>query len=335
MTSETEDSIQTILRNDHQRIRGLLEEIVALASEQDPHDFRETWKTFELDLLTHMHAEEVHVFRAFRHAEPAETKRLMDEHERIRDHLTEVAIALDLHSLRADQVSALAEEVRAHAAREDAVVYPWAARELGKVVQAQIIQALAARHGQRLAAWTQTWRIDPRRSTLTFALRHALVGEINGRFASWGGTLSVDTVQPMASGAFVWVDLASIETGDAARDAQARDAEFFDVERFPQARFVTQQIRLSDGANPIVEGRLNLHGVERYVALEIAGRRDAAGADGSERAIYTVKGRLDRRDFGLRWNKELDLRGIAVGAHVEIEAQVEVVLQKTESRRIP
>jgi hypothetical protein len=152
MTSQIEDSIQTILQSDNRRIGELLEEIVALASEEDPRDFRETWKTFELDLLTHMHTEEVHVFRSFRHAEPDETRRLLEEHERIRNHLTELSIALDLHCLSPNQVAALAGEVRAHTAREDRLLYPWAARQLGKVARARIVQALATRRAERLAS---------------------------------------------------------------------------------------------------------------------------------------------------------------------------------------
>jgi iron-sulfur cluster repair protein YtfE (RIC family) len=52
----------------------------------------------------------------------------------------------------ANQVAALAEEVRAHTVREDRLLYPWAARELGKVAQAQIVQALATRRAERLAS---------------------------------------------------------------------------------------------------------------------------------------------------------------------------------------
>lgn len=329
MSSETEDSIQAILQNDHRRIYARLEEIVALASEEDPRDFRQTWKSFELDLLAHLHTEEVHVFRAFRHVDPREAKQLLEDHEQIRNRLTDLSIALDLHCLRAEQVAALAEQVRAHATREDQLLYPWAARELDKVVKAQIVQSLATRRAERLAVQCETWRIDPDGSWLTFALRHAMFGEIRGRFTSWGGTLSLDTAQPTASSAFVWVNLASIETGDAARDAQARSPEFFDVERYPQARFVTRQIRLRDDGNPIVEGRLSLHGITREVSLEIVRREDTTGPDGSERAVYTVKGRLDRRDFGLRWTKELDVRGLVVASHVDIEGQAEVVLQQT------
>ncbi len=326
MTSEIEDSIQTILNDDHRLVLAQLEKIVAQAREEDPRDFGDAWKTFELNLLSHLHTEEIHVFRAFRHAEPREAEQLLKEHERIRSLLTELSIALDLHCLRADQVAALADEVRAHAAREDLLLYPWAARHLGRVVRDQVLQALAAHRAAEPTGVLQTWRIDPRRSSLTFALRHAAIGEIAGRFTSWGGTLSVDTAQPTASGATVWVDLASLETGDAARDEQARSPAFFDVERFPQARFGALRIRLPEGGNPIVDGRLNLHGVERVVALEIVDRRDAT--DGGERTIYKIRGRLDRREFGLRWNKELDLRAITVGAHVEIEAQVEAVLQQ-------
>jgi polyisoprenoid-binding protein YceI len=125
----------------------------------------------------------------------------------------------------------------------------------------------------------------------------------------------------------VWVDLASVQTGDPARDAETRSPEFFDVDRFPQAQFRTLQIRLPDRGNPIVSGRLGLHGVERDLDVEVVARSDRQDPDGAPRLLYQVRTTLDRRDFGLRWNRELDLRGLAIGTRIEIEAHVEAVPQ--------
>jgi len=323
--SELEQSIQTLFSDDHSRLQRLLAETLALAGGPRSGEFRESWNQFELGLLTHLHAEEVHLFRAFRHAHPEQAQSLMTDHERLRARLTDLSIALDLHCLSDHQVSELGDELRAHAAREEALLYPWAARHLQNVVGIEVGLALAAGRVKASGASRETWQIDAARSTLTFSLRHALIAEIAGRFKRWGGTLVTDPERPTESHASVWVDLASIDTGDQDRDRQACSAQFLDVEQHPEARFVSARIRLPDDGNPIIEGRLELHGIAREGTFEIVDRRQTTDADGTERAIYLMRGEVDRRDFELRWHTELDPRALAVGARVSVEARVEAV----------
>ena len=108
--------------------------------------------------------------------------------------------------------------------------------------------------------------------------------------------------------------------------------------RFPRAVFTSAEIRLPDRSNPVVRGRLQLHGMEGDVDLEIVRREEQTGADGTARAVYSVKGHIDRRHFGLRWNQDLDVGGVVVGDQVQIEAHVEAIRshsskQKTKDQR--
>jgi polyisoprenoid-binding protein YceI len=323
--SELDSSIQILLSDEHAQLERLLDAAAAQAAEADSGSFRETWRELELALLTHFHGEEIHLFRAFRHAHPEQAQLLMAEHERIRERLTELSIALDLHCLRDHQLRALAQEFRAHTSQESALLFPWAARHLDKVVATQLGRTFAAGRAGAVENRVRTWQVDPARSTLTFSLRHALVSEIRGRFTRWGGTLATDAGQPTSSSATIWVDLASIETGDPVRDAEARSSRFFDVGQHPEARFVSGRIRLPDAGNPIIEGRLELHGIAGDGAFEIVDRRQTTDPDGGERAIYLVRGELDRRDFELRWHTELDRLPFTVGAKISVEAHVEAV----------
>jgi polyisoprenoid-binding protein YceI len=116
------------------------------------------------------------------------------------------------------------------------------------------------------------------------------------------------------------------------RDAQVRSAEFFDVARFPRATFASSEVRLPDDGNPVIRGRLSLHGAEREVDLEIVQRDERTDEDGTTRATYAVKGRFDRRDFGLRWNQDLDIGGVVVGDQVQIEARVEAIRPRRAQR---
>lgn len=324
--SDLEESIQTILGSDHRHLERSFDAVVAASTYYDPDELQELWRGFERELLAHLEAEEVHVLPLFGKSEPDEAREILDQHARIRERLLTLAIDLDLHSLKPEQVRTFVNELRSHAAREELVLYPWAARQLGKVVGAHLRRALSV--SKTDAAPSQDWRIDREHSTLRFRLRHIVVQEIKGEFRHWGGTLTIDEVDPTKSRARVWVDLASIDTADPERDAQVRSAEFFDVARFPRATFASTEIRLPDGGNPVIRGRLRLHGADRDVDLEIVQREERGDGEGNQRAIYTVKGRFDRRDFGLRWNQDLDIGGVVVGDQVQIEAHVEAVRRR-------
>jgi len=170
-----------------------------------------------------------------------------------------------------------------------------------------------------------TWTIDPTRSTLRFALRHIIVHEIRGSFGHWGGTLALDEDEPPRSRVDVWVDLASVETGDPSRDEHVRSPEFFDVARFPRATFTSLEIRTAAAPMATVRGRLDLHGIGQDVDLEVVDQTQSKGVDGVERRAFTIKTRFDRRRFGLRWNQDLDVGGVVVGDMIELEARVEAV----------
>jgi len=172
---------------------------------------------------------------------------------------------------------------------------------------------------------SERWEIDAARSSLSFNLRHIVVQQIRGRFERWGGTLFVDLRQPWLSSVYVWVDLTSVTTGDAGRDAHVRSAEFLDVAQFPRAEFKSTNVEVPDG-QIVVEGLLNLHGIvhdlEIRAEVEVG---DATGnADGQGRTVYTARGVIDRQSFGLHWNQDLDVGGIVVGDEIEITAKVEV-----------
>ncbi|MES1157605.1 MAG: YceI family protein, partial [Haliangium ochraceum] len=177
---------------------------------------------------------------------------------------------------------------------------------------------------RRDAATQQEWLIDVQRSTLGFSLRHIVVQRIQGRFDRWGGALFFDRAQPSLSSLEIWVDLASLTTGDDERDAHVRSAEFLDVARFPRAKFKSGLVEVR-GSDVIVNGRLELHGVVHDVQVNVEIGAPAAGGDGRVRTPATARATLNRQSFGLHWNQDLDVGGIVVGDEIDIRATVDLV----------
>ena len=171
----------------------------------------------------------------------------------------------------------------------------------------------------------ERWEIDGSNSTLTFALRHFVVGEIKGGFGRWGGVLLLDPAHLGRSSLAVWIELASLDTGSAERDAHLRSPELLDVARFPRADFRSTGIALRADGDAIVSGQLDLHGVTRDIELTVISQGTRPHEKGVLPARYAVHGRFDRQAFGLHWNQDLDVGGIVVGDQVAITAQVELL----------
>jgi polyisoprenoid-binding protein YceI len=171
---------------------------------------------------------------------------------------------------------------------------------------------------------TERWTIDGERSRLTFHLRHIVVQRIQGEFRRWGGTLFVNRREPWLSSVHIWVDLGSIDTNDADRDAHVLSNEFLDVAHHPRAEFKSDSVAIESGA-VVIEGRLDLHGVMHDVQIHAHAGPLTVDNQGRQRATYTARGVLDRQAFGLHWNQDLDVGGVVVGDEVEIHAEIELV----------
>ena len=326
----TRDLLRKLLTDDHAHIERLLDSIAATASSGDAFDLREEWQTFDQAVTRHLDAEERDIFPAFARYDPQAAEMLLRQHKQIRAAATEVGLGVDLHCVRDAQVRTFVAMLRTHGRHEDNVLYPWAALHLGESARRRVFRTLMARKVPLINnSNCDHWTIDSETSTLGFSLRHIVVQEIRGRFTRWGGTIAVDRDDPARSNVHVWIDLASIDTGEHERDAHLRSSEFFDLQHFALATFVSTEVLIIPGLSPRVRGRLDLHGVNGDVELDVIDQRRWSDGSGAERLGYSVKARLDRRKFGLRWNQDLDVGGIVVGDQIEVVAHLEAISAKS------
>ncbi len=171
---------------------------------------------------------------------------------------------------------------------------------------------------------TTPWDIDVAHSAVHFHVRHMVISKVHGRFARWSGSIALDEQDLTRSSVDVRIDAASIDTQVADRDTHVRSADFLDVARYPEITFRSKRLeRHGDGYR--VVGDLALHGVVREVALEADFAGTAKDPWGHERAGFSARASLDRREFGLVWNAALETGGVLVGEKVEIAIELEAV----------
>jgi polyisoprenoid-binding protein YceI len=159
----------------------------------------------------------------------------------------------------------------------------------------------------------QTWQIDPRNSSIGFSVRHLVVSKVHGRFHEWSATVRFDEENPESSSAEADIEAKSIDTGDGERDAYLRSDGFFAIERFPRLTFKTKRVERSGGGGFRVIGDLTIRDVTRTVVLEV--RR-------KELSRFSAKAVIDRKDFGLTFEKVPDVGGVAVGDKIEIAIEI-------------
>jgi len=175
-------------------------------------------------------------------------------------------------------------------------------------------------------AQSARWEIDPAHSNASFTVRHMMVSNVRGEFAKLNGGVDVVGDDPTTAKVAVTIDAASISTHEPKRDAHLRSADFFDVEKFPTITFTSKKVE------PVGEGRLKLvgdltmHGVTKEVTLDVEGLTPAVkDPGGSLRVGAHATTRINRKDFGLLWNRALEAGGVLVGDEVSITLDVELI----------
>ena len=174
------------------------------------------------------------------------------------------------------------------------------------------------------AAGADTYTMDPAHSSMGFSVRHMMITNVRGGFREFSGTLMYDEQDVLKSSVEVHIKTASIDTGNANRDADLRSANFFEVEKFPEITFKSTRVA-KNGDGFTLHGPLTIRDVTREVAIpfKITGKvKDPRGA-----TRMGVEGGLtiNRKDFGVTWSRVLEGGGAVVSDEVKIELLVEFV----------
>ena len=175
-----------------------------------------------------------------------------------------------------------------------------------------------------------TWTIDPAHSSVELAVKHMMFTTVRGRFKDFTGTVLVDEENPNNSKVEVEIAAASIDTGVADRDGHLRSADFLDVENHPTITFRSKRVEgamKKEGDQFRVLGDLTIRGTTFEVTLDCVYEGTGKDPWGGTRAGARATTRIDRRDWGLKWNQALETGGILVANEVRIEIEVQAVKQ--------
>jgi polyisoprenoid-binding protein YceI len=171
-----------------------------------------------------------------------------------------------------------------------------------------------------------TYQIDAAHSSVQFSIRHMMISNVRGTFSGVTGTAEYDPDNPAVSSVRAEIDVNSINTSDANRDAHLKSADFFDVANYPKISFVSKKVEKTGGDEFRITGDLTIHGVTKETVLT-ASEVTPEGKDpwGNLRIGASLKGKVNRKDFGLTWSAPLETGGVLVGDDVKVELDLELI----------
>jgi len=170
-----------------------------------------------------------------------------------------------------------------------------------------------------------TYNIDPAHTYVGFSVSHLVINKVKGKFGEFTGTVVVDgnTIKE-AKGT---IQTKSIDTGVEARDKDLRSANFFDVEKYPTITFQSKRSE-TKGAETVLVGDFTMHGVTKEISLRVKLSGPIKDPWGNTRIGLAAKTTLNRKDYGLMYNKVLETGGLMVGDEIEIEINAEATKAK-------
>ncbi|HEV7425599.1 MAG TPA: YceI family protein [Thermoanaerobaculia bacterium] len=171
--------------------------------------------------------------------------------------------------------------------------------------------------------FAETFVVDKPHSEATFQVRH-MMSKVSGKFKDFSGRINVDRAKPTASTVEFNIKTASVDTGDADRDKHLQTADFFDASKNPEITFKSTSIAATKKKDLYdVTGDLTMRGVTKRVTIPVEFNGFGKDPWGNERAGFSLTTTVNRKDYGINWNKALDNGGVLVGDDVTINVNLE------------
>lgn len=201
-------------------------------------------------------------------------------------------------------------------------------RKCARSLAAAAVAAVMAIPGYALAA---EYVIDPAHSNAMFAVKHLMVATVRGEFGKVQGTLNLDEKNVANSSVTATIDASSIDTDEPKRDEHLRSPDFFDVQKYPNITFKSTKVQKAKGGLKVT-GDLTIRDVTRPVVLAVEGpTKPVKDPWGNVKIGASATTKVNRQDFGLKWNAPIEAGGVVVGDEVRITLDLEFTQKKSEA----
>lgn len=167
-----------------------------------------------------------------------------------------------------------------------------------------------------------TWTIDPAHTEIQFKAKHLMIASVTGTFTTFAATIETEGDDFTTANITLTIDVASINTGNEQRDTHLRSADFFDADTFPSMRFAGT--RVAQNGTMKLYGDLTIKDVTKPVVFDMEFAGIQKDPWGNTKAGFSLRGKINRKDWGLNWNAALESGGWLVSDDIRISCEVEL-----------
>lgn len=172
------------------------------------------------------------------------------------------------------------------------------------------------------------WNLDRSHSSVKFNVQHLVISEVDGTFKIFDGSVNAPTADFNNATINFTVDVNSINTDDEKRDGHLKSDDFFNAEKYPKMTFTSTSFKKVSGNKYALEGNLTIRDVTKKVKFAVVYGGTVKDPWGNVKAGFKATGKINRKDFGLKWGAMTEAGGAVVGDEVEMEIRVEFAQQK-------
>ena len=181
-----------------------------------------------------------------------------------------------------------------------------------------------------VSARAETWVIDPAHTVSGFTVRHMMIANVTGVFEVTRGTIEYRPGDPGSVKADITIEAKSVNTRIGRRDDDLRSDNFFGAEKFPTLAFRSRRVQNVRAEGFDLVGDLTIRDVTREIVLNVDGpTAPIKDPQGNRRVGATARTTINRKDFGIMWNRTIEAGGVVVGDEVKINLEVEAVERKS------
>jgi polyisoprenoid-binding protein YceI len=170
-----------------------------------------------------------------------------------------------------------------------------------------------------------SWNIDNAHTQVEFTVRHLMISKVRGQFEKFSGQVEFDETHPENTSLQVKIETASVNTRDTKRDGHLKSPDFFNSEVYPYMTFSSKRTKLVDTNQARLVGDLTIRDVTKEVVLDVEYVGKAKSPWGTTSVGFAATTKINRDEWGLTWNQNLETGGVLVGKEVEINIEIELM----------
>ena len=168
-----------------------------------------------------------------------------------------------------------------------------------------------------------TFNVDKSHSNIGFKVKHLMISNVIGNFKEFSGTIEYDEKTKTLQSISGKVEVASINTENEKRDGHLKADDFFAAKQFPYITFESTKVEGDE-----VTGKFTMRGVTKEVTFDLENNGTIVDHRGNTKVGLSLEGKINRKDYGVRYNKVLEAGGVAVGDKIKLLIELEAVLKK-------